>query len=740
MSGEYYAADKSSPKFFHNDFAVVPTYAKKEKIDQIEFSNKGNRLSDIGEQLEMAENKCNNLKGQLDYMKQVYGTQKKSRKISSVRPDLSKTSDDDTFNQSSSSVSVKSSAPKAGIQPKTQTSNVIGTDNTGAAVRTINNILSGISDSVNRLSELHVQISDTPRKLAAKNNVSEDLPTTSYLQQSTNKIQNFNPNNRSVSHIKLTKKKCKDHKMGIKKQTSIQAFKRSVKVDRRATSASYSPREMARKLTPFIRTRSSKATSSYRDRKIVEIFHNSEAKNSDSEDDQKIKLLHTVGENQPTFDTNKDVDVPALELANTVYQEVPCHTRRLCQNVVPGDYYQHLGNRPEGYQKSYEYPTIASRMKQVAKSYLNTFSFKSMVSKIVGEKMEDDKISMPRKTIPFCAAISTSPSHNTGINIQQVMNILKNRQPINGISPTLAHNIGLAAERLNSKPLSTLVSTINSNTCYVKPQQCPLSKCKLNYQYLQNLARTIPEETVEEAEGEEQTDVKTVIITGPSGDMEIKTKNVPQWTAEKSNHVCTCLPNDGPDINYVCSRVTKKSENLNFSQASICQKPQYRTNKCTNKKEKRLQSVIQPVQPVTRTSTSDSAFEGKEKNLKLVLTHLHDEFEALNKHYEDLSEKATSNKDPEVIKQLESLEAELTKKEEEINMVMTLCKEVMALKQQIKNLKQHNSQSAFPQERQDGGTTSNFNDFKNPQAAFHLTKLLKQIQTYQKKYKHGVGV
>lgn len=46
---------------------------------------------------------------------------------------------------------------------KRQNSNAIGTDNTGAAVRTINNILNGITDSVNRLSELHVQIADTPR-------------------------------------------------------------------------------------------------------------------------------------------------------------------------------------------------------------------------------------------------------------------------------------------------------------------------------------------------------------------------------------------------------------------------------------------------------------------------------------------------------------------------------------------------------------------------------------------------
>lgn len=45
---------------------------------------------------------------------------------------------------------------------KKQNSNAIETDNTGAAVRTINNILNGITDSVNRLSVLHVQIAETP--------------------------------------------------------------------------------------------------------------------------------------------------------------------------------------------------------------------------------------------------------------------------------------------------------------------------------------------------------------------------------------------------------------------------------------------------------------------------------------------------------------------------------------------------------------------------------------------------
>lgn len=68
---------------------------------------------------------------------------------------------------------------------KRQNSNAIGTDNTGAAVRTINNILNGITDSVNRLSELHVQIADTPRnKKVRSTGVSPRNHIKNYARQS----------------------------------------------------------------------------------------------------------------------------------------------------------------------------------------------------------------------------------------------------------------------------------------------------------------------------------------------------------------------------------------------------------------------------------------------------------------------------------------------------------------------------------------------------------------------------
>lgn len=125
----------------------------------------------------MAENKCNTLKNQLDHMKEVYGLKKqgRTRKFSSIASKkqsgkhqtvhffnihsnlLYNVSDG---NMTMSSVSCTSTDGKQLLRK--QNPHSIETDNTGAAVRTINNILNGITESVNRLSELHVQVGETP--------------------------------------------------------------------------------------------------------------------------------------------------------------------------------------------------------------------------------------------------------------------------------------------------------------------------------------------------------------------------------------------------------------------------------------------------------------------------------------------------------------------------------------------------------------------------------------------------
>lgn len=72
-------------------------------------------------------------------------------------------------------------------------------------------------------------------------------------------------------------------------------------------------------------------------------------------------------------------------------------------------------------------------------------------------------------------------------------------------------------------------------------------------------------------------------------------------------------------------------------------------------------------------------------------------------------------------------------------MVMTLYKEVLALKQQIKCLKEKASQASVTS-HEVKETASNFSNYNNPQAAMHLTKLLTQIQMYQMRYKKGTNI
>lgn len=198
------------------------------------------------------------------------------------------------------------------------------------------------------------------------------------------------------------------------------------------------------------------------DNNLVELYHNIAAKTSDSDDSNNINNKDSTTKTQISKQKGGgDLPITSPQPVSTfqVHTEQPIAPSRPVTNrtfttraLTPINENGYIEQEPmisnECYTKNYELPTIASKMKQVTKCYLQSFNFRS---------------------IPFCAAKSTSPSHNIGINIQQVMSIIKTRQPITGISPTLAHNISLAAGRLQSRPLSTLVSSLSSKVGYVFP-------------------------------------------------------------------------------------------------------------------------------------------------------------------------------------------------------------------------------------------------------------------------------
>lgn len=49
-----------------------------------------------------------------------------------------------------------------------------------------------------------------------------------------------------------------------------------------------------------------------------------------------------------------------------------------------------------------------------------------------------------------------------------------------------------------------------------------------------------------------------MIITGPSGDMEIKTKKLTPWATEsKLSQQCTCVPSSGVDFQQIVNKYKK---------------------------------------------------------------------------------------------------------------------------------------------------------------------------------------
>lgn len=100
--------------------------------------------------------------------------------------------------------------------------------------------------------------------------------------------------------------------------------------------------------------------------------------------------------------------------------------------------------------------------------------------------------------------------------------------------------------------------------------------------------------------------------------------------------------------------------------------------------------------------------------------------------YDELVKKNEENKsDPNILKELEKLDKELNSKEEEIVMVMSLYKEVLALKQQVKTLKSRASRENLSIKTD----VSKFANINNAATAGLLNQLLQRVQHFQTHYK-----
>ncbi|GLV33872.1 hypothetical protein CBL_11244 [Carabus blaptoides fortunei] len=759
------------------------------------------RLHEIEQQLQMAESRCNKLKGQVDYMKMLYnqaspesgdapkpavGKPVHHKSGTNMVPVKRKATDKDILPEVVKSKGVKfrtrhdtawkdvpekdnaadSQSQQLSASTGVATAAVVvpAAGDTGSiAAQSINNIISGITSSVNRLTQLHANIgpaSSAPSKhdalpvgiqnikciprdpaqtTAAEKPYQNDpkhIPTeqqSSILaiqkaQQKHNRAKNkvrpkivsskltsLNTRPISSSSISDARKKLKSAVVaGVK---SVETKSRAPPVTKvSGDSGQVSLMKCKRKVIGKLRTQSSRTlllkkpysravkTAGIIDKrlmkneKLIELYHNSAAKIiTESEDnipDQKQPQKtggNRVSRGNQSVAPSASTSAPPPPAAAGEGNYGPQEDETLEMYKAPLTPIEENERHRDGGSscKSYYLPTIASKMKQVTTTYFENFNF---------------------RTIPFIAAKSTSPSHNLGVNIQQVLSIIKGRKPLEGISPTLAYNIELAATKLGSRPLSALVSNLGSRMARTA---CPLNR-RYHYGHLQDMARDIPEETLEDLREEDDEDAEVNV----DGDEHEHHNN---WHVDRKSRSekCTCVPRQGVKFNELYHRYGPEEKPPLLRQYTP---PARRIRKPWNPGGKYRDQMQRSNLPKARDIAK------RERSLKEVLKNLHDEFAQLNERYDELKmEVNNGNGNQDVIHELEKLEKELQNKEDEITMVMTLYKEVMALKQQVRVLKKRASQSTVvvsPLHR-------HTRDYGERHAAGHLTTLLRHIQQFQ---------
>ncbi|CAD0194291.1 unnamed protein product [Chrysodeixis includens] len=159
------------------------------------------------------------------------------------------------------------------------------------------------------------------------------------------------------------------------------------------------------------RSHQSSATGTHTDdRPVVELFNKSRTSPTDVRRlPQSPAALEKKARRARNLRTEKfdDQSTGPLETIQIEPKKEPSHPRRVKYR-----------------SRRYELPTVASQMKQACgmRYYYGTSN---------------------HTNIPFVVSKSTAPSHNIGVNIQQVLNGLKVQQPLSGIPLTIAHHMGL---------------------------------------------------------------------------------------------------------------------------------------------------------------------------------------------------------------------------------------------------------------------------------------------------------
>ncbi|XP_077264067.1 uncharacterized protein LOC143898447 isoform X2 [Temnothorax americanus] len=354
------------------------------------------------------------------------------------------------------------------------------------------------------------------------------------------------------------------------------------------------------------------------------------------------------------------------------------------------------------FMPSYGMPTLASKLKRSSRSYFSRFNFRN---------------------IPFVVGTSVTPSHNLGLNIQQVLSVMKTRQPIaSDVTPSLIRKVSRGM-----RPMSILLNQMNGHY-----------------------------------EGSILNVSSQMTGTFNSGENLDRDKRLPVFNLHVRKTPSGCVPKVSTDAEMISEKENNASKQLRKEKGDSCDRRTRQQSSFAVSKSNTLTSP-QNQQEISRTLKGNIGDHKiripdshNSKEIRDVLINLHDQFEEINTKYERLQLEVDKSNDKSLAKELSALEKELNAKEEEINAVVGLYKEVMALKRQMKMLHEKNSlvciatesaketcEDSFPlsiipgkshsmNPTQNFGRRKIYNATREPPASIQLAALLRQIQTFHK--------
>ncbi|XP_023245279.1 uncharacterized protein LOC106640769 [Copidosoma floridanum] len=365
----------------------------------------------------------------------------------------------------------------------------------------------------------------------------------------------------------------------------------------------------------------------------------------DARNNWRNKKLFAPAEDNATVDVEfrgKNVDNPGKS-SNDRYQVNEEGPRQSLSQVYSAVANNHLVAPHQ--TPHYETPTYVSDKKRVPKPLYQRFSIRS---------------------IPFVVGTSLSPSHNLGLNIQQVLGVIKMKQPaVPGISPVLIRKVSKGMS-----PVSRLFEEINSEFA---------RSCR-DFNFHDSTTGYYDQRTSNLGLGRDISSYSCGHLQSPMAN---------QMGFKQSNNV-TCEP------------LYEEDEELHSSNSETCvghngHKEQIAASDAgklmDNLQQQRNRSLRHPsrVQSVGDHSFSRNNYPRNNKEMMEVLNRFHDQFQKMITQQEKLKEQLEKRKDKSVLKEVFELEEALRAKEKEIKAVVDLYKEVISLKQQMKLLHERNS-------------------------------------------------